>query len=399
MNISYVGIGTMFNAALGFIFLSVVARTLEVDQFGRYALLSTLLVSLSRILDFGTNSNYVARSITLQHKKLLDHFISVKIVLFLAALLVSFLVLTLFDLNSLTILITFFLGLLFYGINYTLFGLYQKIEHYTALILLNTIPALIKGFFAVLIFFGLVNFSFENYFMVFSFAIGPSAILYFFLPSSIKNFKLDFSKITNTLKAAVSPGISQLINEGFPAVSNSIAKIYSNFTNVGIFSLADKISSAFVLVSFTVFTVLLPKNALRKKERKGYDYTETIVLSLGILVLSVFTIIFARFFVPWFFQDKYNESLSILNILVFAGAISSIHTFMENYFFVEGKANYLAFISGSRLAVLVLFSAILIPAYSLVGLAWAHLLASIFTLVIVVLIMISKKDGVVSQFP
>jgi len=387
VKISYVGIGNMFNAALGFIFLSVVARSLTVDQFGRYALLASLLVSLSKILDFGTNSNYVAGAIATQDKKLMDYFISIKVVLFFVALVASLLVLYLFKLNSLTIIITFILGLVFYGINYTLFGLFQKIEHYTALILLNTIPALIKGLFAALIFFQYVSISFENFFMVFSFSIAPSALLYFFLPNEIKSFRFDFTKVTSTVKKALSPGVSQLINESLPAVSNSLAKIYSNFTSVGLFSLADKISGAFVLVSFTIFTVLLPKNALRKREKQGYDFTETAVLSVGVLLLSFVTIVFARYFVPWFFQNKYDASLSLLNILVFAGALGAVHTFMENYFFVEGKTRYLAYISGGKLVSLLILSAILMPIFSLTGLAYAHLLASIITLGAVIYFM------------
>lgn len=391
LNISYVGLGTVFNAALGFVFLSVVARSLAVDQFGRYALLATLLVSLSKILDFGTNSNYVAGSITTQDKKLIDHFISVKILLFVAAIFISLPIIFLFDLGSPVIVLTFLLGLLFYGFNYTLFGLFQRMEHYTALILLNMIPALIKGFFAVLIFFKVVDLSFENYFMVFSFAIGPSALLYLILPSDIKKFKFDFSQVGKTLKQALSPGISQLITEGFSAVSNSLAKIYTNFTSVGLYSLADKISGSFVLVSYTIFTVLLPKNALRKREKKGYDYAETAVLSMGILLLSVITIVLAKFFVPWFFQHKYDESLDVLNILVFSGAISSIHSFMENYFFVEGKTKYLAFISGGKLASLIVFSMILIPLYSLRGLAFSLLLASAISLGVVMYLMSKQK--------
>lgn len=392
LNISYVGLGNMFNAALGFVFLSVVARSLEVDQFGRYALLASLLVSLSKLLDFGTNSNYVAKAIKTQNEKLKDHFISIKLVLYFIALLVSWLVLILFQLDSIAIITTFMLGLLFYGLNYTLFGMFQRIEHYTALILINTVPALIKGSFAVLIFFNLVDLSFENYFMIFSFALAPSIIFYFFLPEGLKQFSFDFSKVTTTFKQALSPGISQLVNEGFPAVSNSLAKIYTNFASVGIFSLADKISNAFVLVSFTIFTVLLPKNAMRKKEKKGYDYIETMILSIGILLLSVITIVFAKFFIPWFFQNRYNQSLTILNTLVIAGALTAIHTFMENYFFVEDKANYLAFISGGKLGLLVLASFLLIPALSLQGLALAHLISSFITLGIVIYLMLSRSS-------
>jgi O-antigen/teichoic acid export membrane protein len=208
----------------------------------------------------------------------------------------------------------------------------------------------------------------------------------------MKRFTLDFSGIKEFLRETLSPGISQLINESFSAVSNALAKAFSTFSGVGIFSLADKISSVFVLVSFTIFTVLLPKNAIRKRERQGYDYMETIILSIGVLLLAFFTIIFARFFIPWFFENKYDQSLEILNVMVFAGAITAIHTFMENYFFVENKTNYLAFISGGKLALLIILSLILIPIFSLNGLAWANFIAAGVTLGVVSALIFSETD-------
>lgn len=390
--ISFVGLGNMLNAGLGFLYLSAVAKDLSVERFGQYALLVSLLIFLSKIMDFGTNSNYVAKSITSNQENLTQRFISSKIILFFISLLISLAALFAFKFNSAVVIFTFVLGLVFYSANYTLFGLFQRVENYLMLVLVNTLPALVKGTFAVLVLAGKVNLCFEHYFMVFSFAIGPSALLLFFLPENFKKVKFGFSNVIETIKEAVSPGISQLINEGFPAVSNSLAKLYADFSSVGIFSLADKISSAFVLVSFTIFTVLLPKNAVRKREEKGYNFKETLFLGIGVVVLSVATIVFAKFFVPWFFQNKYNESLKILNVMVIAGGISAIHTFMENYFFVENKTKYLAFISGGKLAIFLALAIILIPMFSIMGLAYAHLTAATATLAFMITLMSKEKS-------
>jgi hypothetical protein len=51
-------------------------------------------------------------------------------------------------------------------------------------------------------------------------------------------------------------------------------------------------------------------------------------------------------------------NIFVLNILVFSGAFTAIEIFLENYFFVEGKTYYLAFISTSKLVLLLIFSAI-----------------------------------------
>ena len=46
-------------------------------------------------------------------------------------------------------------------------------------------------------------------------------------------------------------GTSLLISEGWSAVANTITKIYINFSNVGIYALADKLSNIFSLISET----------------------------------------------------------------------------------------------------------------------------------------------------
>ena len=390
LSISYVGFGTVLNAGLGFLYLSTAAKFLSVSEFGKYALLATLLLSMSKFLDFGTNSIYVS-SINEKDPLLPSKFISVKMILFLIAAPVSVILLSLFELNAVPLLISFLLGLVFYGINYSLFGLFQKIQDYTALIFLNLLPALVKGIAAVLIFAGILEFNLVSFFTVFALSILTSAFMYFFLPKNLQSLTFDFSSAVDDIKKSFSPGISLLINESFSAVSNGLAKIYSTFSGVGIFSIAEKISSIFVLVSFTIFTVLLPKNAERKRARKGYDHTETLVLALGIALLSAVVIVASKFLIPWFFENKYDDSLPLLNILVISGGITAIHTFMENYFFVENKTRYLAYISVGKLGALVLLAATLTPIFQLQGLAYAHLLSSIATLAVMVNIILKNR--------
>ena len=62
-NISIVSTGNIFNAVLGMLFLFAVAKTLSIEVFGKYALITSVLVSISKIIDFGTNSIYVSNSL------------------------------------------------------------------------------------------------------------------------------------------------------------------------------------------------------------------------------------------------------------------------------------------------------------------------------------------------
>ena len=145
-----VGAGNVLNALLGFAFLSVVAKTLELESFGKYALLTTLLVTISKIIDFGTNSVFVAESISTDNKSLTGIFYGIKVVLLGVSIPISILVLTLLNLISPNVILIFTLGLVAYSINYTLNALFQKDEKFLHLVSLNTLPAIIKGVFAYL---------------------------------------------------------------------------------------------------------------------------------------------------------------------------------------------------------------------------------------------------------
>lgn len=379
INIGLVGLGNVFNALLGFAFLATVAKHLSVEEFGKYALLTTMLVSLSKLLDFGTNSLFVAKT-SADKEAVPNNFLGTKLVLFFIAVPISLIVLSILKLITIHSAVIFILGLAFYGISYTLFAYYQKAENYLALIVLNGLPAIIKGFFAGLLIFNIISLELLQMFAIFAFSIAASSLMIFFLPKELKTTKPLFKNSKLLLKEALSPGIAQLITESISAISNAIAKVTINFTGVGIFAIADKISNIFVLASFSIFTVLLPKNARRKQAHQKYDFKEAAVLILGISVMTFAAIFAAKVAIPWFFEHKYDASLPIFNILVFASAFSAIHAFMENYFYVEGKTHYLAYIYLGKLSLLILTASILIPLFNVTGLAWAQLAASVGTL-------------------
>lgn len=389
--IVFVGFGNIFNAVLGFAFISASAKILDLESFGKYALLTTLLVAISKLIDFGTNSVYVTRSISTEDKTLNNTFYTLKIILLTISIPVSLLLLSIFKLNSLHLTLYFILGLIAYSINYTLAPIFQKLEKFTQWVLLNTLPALIKGTFAVLIFTNLISLNLPQAFGIFSLSLFASAFLIFFVPKEYKKFKLNFSKIKTILKEAAPAGLSLLIYEGWPSISNAIAKIAKDFSNVGIFAIAEKITSILALASVSVFTVLLPKNAYRKKQKENYDFKEIFMISALILLSAFIGIFISKFFILRFLGDKFSDSIPLLGFLIFASAFTAIHNFMEHYFFIEAKTKYIMFLNVGKLALFLILSAILTPAYSLQGLAIANVIAALAALVATTLI-ISKHQ-------
>lgn len=360
------------------------ARTLSLEDFGRYALITSLLLFLSKATDLGTNSLYVAKSITYDSKKLLSVFYSLKLLLIVILIPTSVGILTLLKINDPIIILIFILGLIAYWINLTLYSLFQKHEQYLMLILVNSIMAVIKLVFAALILFSIFKPTVTSAFLIFSLSVYPSILFWFFLPKELKNIELSLSNIYTFFKEAFPAGIALLLNEGWSAISNSIAKIAKDFSNVGIYSLADKLATVFSLISFSVFTVLLPKNAIRKKQKKTYDFKETAIIAGGIFLLAIVGIPISKVLVVPIFGNNFESSLPILYILLFANAFRAISTFMENYFFVEKQTTKLLPISTVRIVSFLLSAYILIPIYSISGIAWASLISSICVMLITV---------------
>jgi len=375
--IMFVGIGNVFNAILGFAFISASAKILDLDSFGKYALLTTLLVALSKLIDFGTNSVFVAKSISTEDKSLNDTFYTLKLFLLAFSIPISLIILYIFKLNSFQLILYFVLGLIAYSINYTLSPIFQKVEQFFHYVFLNTLPALIKGVFAYLIFFKGLQLNLTQAFGVFSLSLFSSSFLAFFLPKEYQKAKLRIPQTWNLIKEAAPAGVSQLIYEGWPSIANAVAKIAKDFSNVGIFSIAEKITNILALASVSVFTVLLPKNAYRRKNKLSYDFKEIFLISGLILIAAFFGIFVSKIFIIKILGDKFAQSVPLLGLLIFASAFTSIHSFMEHYFFIERKTNYIMFINVGKLVGFLILSAFLIPVYSLQGLALANLIAAL----------------------
>jgi O-antigen/teichoic acid export membrane protein len=298
-------------------------------------------------------------------------------------------VLHLFQLDFALILVV---GVITYCINFILYALFQKLEKYGILILLNSVMSVIKLVFAILIFLNLFQPSVTSAFGIFSWAVIPSLLLGVFLPKELKTFGLSFKHVKTFAKDAFPGGISQMVTESWSTIAGSLAKIIKDFSNVGIYSLADKLSAIFSLIAYSVFTVLLPQNAKRKQQAMKYNLTETLLISVLVLILAAVGCVVANIIVIPIFGAKFTASLPIIYILFFANALLAISSFTENYFFVEGKTNYLLPISLVKVGTFVVLAVIFTPIYSLIGLALSQLVASIFAIIIMTGLIVSMEN-------
>lgn len=379
--ISLVGTGNVLNALFGFAFLTVVARSLDIETFGKYALLSTLLLTISKLVDFGANSVSVARSITEEDKNLPNSLYTLKIIQFFISIPISLITLNLLGINNLLISGVFILGIFAYTINYLFYALFQMKEKFAEMVLINTLPQTIKLIFAGLILSGAVAPSLNITFGIFSLSMFATLFLLRRLPDDARSMRFDLTNVTKLFKQSYPAGFSQIVYESWGSINNIIAKTIKGFGDVGILSLANKISNIFSLVSLSVFAVLLPKNAKSKLKGTSYDYIEAGTIAVSILILAFISIGFSEIFIVKIFGTKFSGSVKLLDILIFASAISSIHSFLENLFFVENKTNYIFAITSVKLFSYLVSALILVPGYSIYGICWANLVSALAGLI------------------
>ncbi|MBD3366186.1 oligosaccharide flippase family protein [candidate division WWE3 bacterium] len=395
--ISFVAVGNMFNALLGFIYLWAVANSLPVEDFGKYSLFISLTVVIGRLTDFGTNSTFVAGSILNPSKK--KAFVPAKIPLFIGAIILGVTALHVLELATMALILIFLGSVLAYALNYTLYAFYQKEEKYTYLVLLYTLPALIKALAAPLFYFGIVNPTVPLTTAIFGLSIFGGALLVL-KDNPLKKLNLKIDKSTWKLLLEAWPaGVSQTITEIWSPLSNAIAKIIQGFSDVGVFALANKVSVVFALLSLSIFSVLLPKNAKRKKQELKYSFDEAALLAMLLLVMGVLGVIGSKFVIANFFGPQFEASLDLLNILVFAGALAAVASFMENYFFIEESTGKILAINGLKLGTFILSVLLLVPGMQLRGLALAQLLASIVAVLGTAVFIFAKNESPLKTLP
>jgi PST family polysaccharide transporter len=387
LSIALVGGGNVFNSVLAFFYLTALARVLSLEDFGKYSLLLSVLTFAAKGTDFGTNSLYVSKSIAKEDPVLDSHLVTIKLILLVLAAIAGPVVFILLGISQVNLIIIFWLGLISYGFSFYLQAIFQKSEKYFLYLITNSISAFIKGVAAVFIFLNFWNPNLEQSYLVFCISMLPTVMLLVFLPKIQLTKQPDLKGAFKYLQESIPGGISQLIQEGWPAINNSIAKIASNFSDVGIFSLANKLSNIFAIISISIFTVLLPKNAIRRKNKEGYDFSETAVISILVFLAALGATAVSKTFLNTFFGSKFSDSVVLLDILIFASAIAAIHTFMENYFYVVQKVNYILKINLFKIVTFTLLGIILVSKQNLYGLALANLISSSVTLIAIIVVI------------
>lgn len=389
--IMIVGAGNLINAIGGFVFVLAIAKTLSIEEYGFFALMSTIFILTAKLTELGTTSSFVTLSIK-NSFALIKSLGLLKLILGIIGFFFGTFLLYFYKLNSFSLILIFAVGYIGYALNDFLFAIFQYKEKFALTALVNALPATVKLLAAVLILFGFFKINLLSAITIYTFALLSSLICVLFLPKLTldlsSQIKLNIKRLINV---GFPGGISQALNLAIPTINATIIFFVGSSFELGIFSLADKISTVLTLVGFSLFTVFLPKNAKYYTESGKVDL-KSLKLPVVISLLSTITIVaFADLAIRLLFEEKYVLSTPVLQILSVSAGLSAITSLVENYFFILNKTKKLLLINCVKIATLVVLGTIFTTNFGYLGLAATNVCVSLAALLITFLALMDIR--------
>lgn len=387
-NLIIVGTGNFINALGGFIYLLAVARVLTVEDYGKYAFLIATSLLLAKFTELGTTSSFVTQSIK-NSKNYRKSLLFLKIGLTALVIVANTIILHFYNLLNLHTFLAFLIGYVGYSANDYIFALSQLSENFINTTLVNMLPALFKLILGIAFIFAFRNVTLNQTLYFYFLALLTS---FFILPAIKKDTYEKEVETTKGIKDLANKGflggLSQALNLSVPALNSNLILLKSNFSQLGIFALSEKLSSIFVLASMTIFTVLLPKKAKEVKEKNKYDFSQVFILSFLIVLAAGIMIALSKPTLNLLFP-KYIETLPILYLMIISASLTAIATFMDNYFYIVEKTLNLLALNILKVLILGVSVFVLTAKYGIIGAAYANIITSV-TILLLTFVTIKK---------
>lgn len=320
------------------------ARYLGPEEFGKWNIALSIIAIINIIPNYAS-SGLVPKLVLEYKEKQLQVLLTTgafRLVLSLFSMLISALIATAFGLRNVVFILAF---------SY-IFQSFNNIEFYFHSIIKSKYAVIAKngGFVAAIllkvigIYFGL-GLSFFAIAYIVEFFISFN-ILFIFYRNTTRRGKLLLNK--EILKHYIRSGFHLLLS-GMMSIlymkvdQLMIGKIIGDY-EVGIYSVAVRISELFYMIPTAVCSSLLPVLIARKKEDQ-HSYEELFKLMYSFLfwfsaAFSILISIFGNFIINLLYGVEYTGSSIILVIHVWAGIAVSIGIASSQYLIIENKTKY-----------------------------------------------------------
>lgn len=379
-NTSFLILSEIFIKAIGFFYFIFLARSLSIDLFGRYNLVTSVVTIFSFLPDIGIGL-IVVREIakkTYNMSLLLGNTFIVGSTMSIVTILVvlSFGIMADFSGEVMFLLFISTLTLLFSQIRSVplfYFDGVEKMEYSAILKALNSLLFVGFGTLGFILGFGLTG-------IIVGFLIGS-------IVSSFVTWTVFFGKkikITLRLNKEI---IKHLVKGGLPlGIAAFSALIYSNIDSIilermlsekalAIYSSANKFGPTLMQLLNVPFVVAIYPALSRLSHEDSSRFKKAILKSIGAVLLwsvpaSIGVALFAGV-IPIIFGERYVEGIPILRILIFFVPFASLSALLYKVLIVINKQNWYLAISILGAFLNVALNLLLIPQIGILGAAIA----------------------------
>lgn len=397
-NTTFLILSEIFIKIIGFAYFIFLARSLSIDLFGRYNLVTSVMTIFSFLPDIGMGLVVVREiakkkydtAILLGNTLLLTSVMSIATIL----IVISFGAVARFSGEVMFLLFISSLTLLFSQLRSIPLFYFDGVEQMGYSAILKAASSLFFMSFGILGFilgFGLIG-------IIAGFLTG--SIISFvitwmvFLAKKIKiSFKFD-KKI-----------IKRLIYNGLPlGVASFSALIYSNIDGImlermlsekalGIYSSASKFGPTLIQLLSVPFVVAVYPALSRLSKEEPVRFKKAISKSLGAVLIwsvpsSIGVAIFAGI-IPIIFGERYSLGVPILRVLIFFVPFAALSALLYKVLIVINKQNWYLLASIMGVVLNIALNLILIPRMTIMGAAVASV-ATQATLFIIYLVLVRR---------
>jgi len=384
---------TLFNflaAGITFIINALLARVFPYEDFGRISVLMSLNVILISLLQFGF-SNAIVVFYNKNKENDLDrglfNYFTKKYLLFLLFLIpVYFTGIFLLDrYYNLTFYEKMFLfSATFITTVYNNFtSYYQAIGNWKKYNFVNIFPNILRGGilglgFSIIYFLFNRNINYELYlklYILYAIILFLFGILLFNDMIGIKNRSGINDKDFN--KLVLSFGLVNIVIAITMRVDNLIIEKYLGAKEVAIYSAANSLALVFPIITGSIMRVFM------KEISKDSNYYLNKILAfqkkyiIYLIGIIVGVVLISPYLIPLIFGSRYEESVSIFQLLVITYISSIYFTPIESYFYNE-KSALILLMKCLQLVIFLIVSIILINVLSLYAVALAVLVSRLF---------------------
>ncbi|AFV22941.1 polysaccharide biosynthesis protein [Methanolobus psychrophilus R15] len=387
-NSGYLLFGRVATKIISFLILLYIARYLGPEEFGTFSFAFAFIYFFGFIPDMGVH-NVLVREISKKPEDasiLIGNATILKVILSFVAFVLSLSTIYFLDypshiestlyIASLGLLIT---SVSAYGVIYET---KLKMEYSVFFSIASRI------FFLIAVYAGIYYNQSLGYFVLASIVSDLIHNLLMYLFSKrfvVPSFKLNTALLKNIMLEALPIAVASVFTMIYFRIDVVMLQFMKSNIAVGYYSAAYRLTEALVFVPSVFMTSVFPLMSQYYKSSHT-NFTQSYIRSFKYLLasglfLAVLATTFAEWIISFMYGTEYNNSVTVLRILIWATAVMFINILLSFTYISSNNQKMIAKISAFAAFLNVIMNASLIPHYSYNGAAIATLLTEMIVMV------------------